>query len=236
MPRVLFLMPTKTYRASAFLAAAEKLNIDAVVGSEQKQALEVFTPDRTLTLDFSYPEKATQTIVEFAKTDPLNAIIPVDEDTAVIGSLAAKALGLPHNSSESVIAAREKQRMRAILNKADLPSPDYTVFSTHEEPEELAEKMDYPCVLKPLFLSSSRGVIRVNNSGEFVSAFKRIKKILANSEIIKLDPTLSQRIMIETFIPGDEVAVEGIFTEGKLKILAIFPTCLRLPAPRASCL
>ena len=222
MPRVLFLMPTKTYRASAFLAAAEKLNIDAVVGSEQKQALEVFTPDRTLTLDFSYPEKATQRIVEFAKKHPLNAIIPVDEDTAVIGSLAAEALGLPHNSSESVIAAREKQRMRAILNKADLPSPDYTVFSTHEEAEELAEKMDYPCVLKPLFLSSSRGVIRVNNFGEFVSAFKRIKKILANSEIIKLDPKLSQNIMIETFIPGDEVAVEGIFTEGKLKILAIF--------------
>ncbi|MCH8874452.1 hypothetical protein IH824_17100, partial [candidate division KSB1 bacterium] len=149
MPRVLFLMPTKTYRASAFLAAAEKLNIDAVVGSERKQALEVFTPDRTLTLDFSSPEKATQRIVEFAKKHPLNAIIPVDEDTAVIGSLAAEALGLPHNSSESVIAAREKQRMRAILNKADLPSPDYTVFSTHEEPKELAEKMDYPCVLKP---------------------------------------------------------------------------------------
>ena len=71
-------------------------------------------------------------------------------------------------------------------------------------------------------LSSSRGVIRVNNFGEFVSAFKRIKKILANSEIIKLDPKLSQNIMIETFIPGDEVAVEGIFTVGKLKILAIF--------------
>jgi len=222
MPRVLFLMPTKTYRASAFLAAAEKLNIDAVVGSEQKQALEVFTPDRTLTLDFSDPEKATQTIVEFAKTDPLNAIIPVDEDTAVIGSLAAKALGLPHNSSESVIAAREKQRMRAILNKADLPSPDYTVFSTHEEPKKLAQKIKYPCVLKPLFLSSSRGVIRANDPAEFVPSFKRIKKILADPAIIKLDPKLSQRIMIETFIPGDEVAVEGIFTEGKLKILAIF--------------
>ena len=222
MPRVLFLMPTKTYRASAFLAAAEKLNIDAIVGSEQKQALEVFTPDRTLTLDFSDPEKAKKVIVEFAEKHSLNAIIPVDEDTAVIGSLACKALGLPHNSPESAIAAREKQRMREILIKAGLPSPDYTVFSTQEEPEELAQKLKYPCVLKPLFLSSSRGVIRANEPVEFVSAFKRIKKILAEAEIIKVDKKLSRQILVEKFVRGDEVAVEGIFTEGKLKILTIF--------------
>jgi len=222
MPRVLFLMPTKTYRASAFLAAAEKLNIDAVVGSEQKQALEVFTPDRTLTLDFSDPEKAKKVIVEFAEKHSLNAIIPVDEDTAVIGSLACKALGLPHNSPESTIAAREKQRMREILIKAGLPSPEYTVFSTQEEPEELAQKLKYPCVLKPLFLSSSRGVIRANEPVEFVSAFKRIKKILAEAEIIKVDKKLSRQILVEKFVRGDEVAVEGIFTEGKLKILTIF--------------
>jgi len=222
MPRVLFLMPTKTYRASAFLAAAEKLNIDAIVGSEQKQALEVFTPDRTLTLDFSDPEKAKKVIVEFAEKHSLNAIIPVDEDTAVIGSLACKALGLPHNSPESAIAAREKQRMREILIKAGLPSPDYTVFSTQEEPEELAQKLKYPCVLKPLFLSSSLGVIRANEPVEFVSAFKRIKKILAEAEIIKVDKKLSRQILVEKFVRGDEVAVEGIFTEGKLKILTIF--------------
>jgi len=222
MPRVLFLMPTKTYRASAFLAAAEKLNIDAVVGSEQKQALEVFTPDRTLTLDFSDPEKTKKVIVEFAEKHSLNAIIPVDEDTAVIGSLACKALGLPHNSPESAIAAREKQRMREILIKAGLPSPDYTVFSTQEEPEELAQKLKYPCVLKPLFLSSSRGVIRANEPVEFVSAFKRIKKILAEAKIIKVDKKLSRQILVEKFVRGDEVAVEGIFTEGKLKILTIF--------------
>ncbi len=222
MPRVLFLMPTKTYRASAFLAAAVKLNIDAVVGSERKQALEVFTPDRTLTLDFSNPGKATQTIIEFAKKHPVNAIIPVDENTAVIGSLASEALDLPRNSPESAIAAREKQRMRAILNKADLPSPDSTVFSTKEEPKELAQKIKYPCVLKPLFLSSSRGVIRANEPAEFISAFKRIKTILSDPEIIKSDPKLSRQILVETFVPGDEVAVEGIFTEGKLKVLAIF--------------
>ncbi len=215
-------MPTKTYRASSFLAAAEKLSIDAVVGSEKKQALEVFTPDKTLTLDFSYPAKTIQKIVEFAQKKTLHAIIPVDEDTAVIGALASKALRLPHNPPESAFAAREKHLMRGILTKAGLPSPDYVVVPTQEEPAELAENADYPCVLKPLFLSSSRGVIRANDAAEFTSSFIKIKKILADPQIMKLDPKLSQKIMVESFIPGNEVAVEGIFTDGRLKILAIF--------------
>lgn len=222
MPRVLFLMPTKTYRTSAFLAAAQKLNLRVVVGSEQQQALELFTHDKTLTLDFCEPEKAAQTILEFAQKSSIDAIIPVDEDTAVIASIASKSLSLPHNSPASAIAARQKHRMREILTRAGLPSPAYQVFSTRDEPEELAKKIEYPCVLKPLFLSSSRGVIRANEQAEFVSAFNKILSILAEPEIVKVDKKLSQRIMVERFVPGDEVALEGIFTDGRLKVLTIF--------------
>ncbi|MFQ5675169.1 MAG: ATP-grasp domain-containing protein [bacterium] len=222
MSRILFLMPSQTYRASAFLSAAQKLHLDVVVGSEKRQALEVFTPDKTITLNFHDPQESVASIVKFAQGHPLDAIIPVDETTAVIASMASKALSLPHNLPEAVIASREKQRMRSILAKSGLPSPGNRIFSIHDNPADLSSEVDYPAVLKPLFLSSGRGVIRVNNSIEFIAAFRRIVAILSDLEVASQDTDLSQKIMLEDFVAGDEVAVEGIFTRGQLKILAIF--------------
>lgn len=222
MPRILFLMPSRTYRASAFLNAAQKLNLDIVVGSEKKQVLEVFTPDKTITLNFYDLTKCVERIVEFAKKYSLDAIIPVDETTAVIASMASKALSLPHNLPEAAIASREKHRMRSVLTKSGLPSPRTRIFSIRDNPADLSMEVDYPAVLKPLFLSSSRGVVRVNNSNEFIAAFKSIIAILSDPEVVSQDRDLSQKIMLEDFIAGDEIAVEGIFTDGQLKVLAIF--------------
>lgn len=216
MPRVLFLMPTQTYRASAFLNAAFKLKLDAIVATEKQQALEAFTPQTTLTLDFHHPERATEKIVHLAREKPLDAILPVDEKTVVIATLAAQKLGLKHNSAEAALIARDKSRLRRILSEAELPSPSFRVVPITDSPDMIAKALTYPCVVKPLYLSRSRGVVRVNTREEFTSAFEDIKTIVAEAD----EP--SDEILIEEYIPGEEVALEGIFTEGELKVLAIF--------------
>lgn len=222
MARILFLIPTKTYRASAFLAAAEKLALEVVVASERRQALEPLTENKTLTLDFSNPDGASENIVAFASRVKLDAIIPVDEDTAVVAALALKTLGLPHNSPESAIAAREKPRMRTLLRDAGLPSPDFSLVSVEDDFATVAKEMSYPCVLKPTFLSSSRGVIRADDARSFVNAASRISTILENLELSTYDQKLAGKILVEEYIPGEEVALEGLLTDGHLKTLAIF--------------
>jgi len=222
MHRVLFLMPTRTYRASVFLKAAQQLNIEAVVGTDQSQALEKIVPGKTLVLNFHDPEAAKQPIVELANEYPINAIIPVDEDTAVLAATAAEALSLHHNSVASVYAAREKHRMRKILKEASLPSPQFDLYSIDDDPKEIASQVTFPCVVKPVFLSASRGVIRANDTEEIVQAFNKIVSILQEPEVVKRGGALARQILVETFIPGTEVALEGIFTDGKLKVLAIF--------------
>lgn len=221
-PRVLFLMPTKTYRANAFLAAANKLQLDIVVGTERQQALQAFTPGKTLTLNFLEPTEAAETIVRYAAQQPVAAIIAVDEDTAVVAAKASQALGLPHNSPEAAIAAREKHRMRKLLAAAGLASPNFKVVSIKDAPESIAKAVAFPCVLKPIFLSSSRGIIRANDEAEFVEAFHRIEAILKTPEIVKQGKELSNYILVEDFIPGEEVVLEGIFTNSRLNVLAIF--------------
>ena len=216
MARVLLLMTTRTYRAWAFLEAARRLGVDVVVGSEQHRSPASRSRHTTLTLDFGRPTQVVRRILAFAEDHPLDAVVGVDDDTTILAALAAAALGLPHNSVESVLATRDKYRMRRLLASAGLPSPRFKRLSTAVDPAVVARRAPYPCVLKPVALSGSRGVIRANAPDEFVDAFRRIVAML------EADGTGHRHLLLETFLPGPEVALEGLLTGGKLRVLALF--------------
>ena len=215
-------MTTTTYRASAFLEAARRLDMPVVVGSDREQALSAASPAGHLTLDFLAPEKATGAIVEFAKHYPIRAVVAADDDGAILAAMAAAALGLPHSGVDAVAAARDKHRMREVLAAAGVPSPRSELVSIDEDPHDVARRVIFPCVVKPLFLSASRGVIRADDPAQFAAAFRRLIAILRRPEVAAEGGALAQQILVETFIPGSEVALEGLLSEGKLRMLALF--------------
>src|SRR6202022_2255093 len=134
----------------------------------------------------------------------------------------AEALGLPHNSVEAVKAARYKDVMRLALGEAEgVLSPAFWVLGTDEDPTQLAQRVPYPCVLKPLSLAASRGVIRADNPRQFAEAFRTITAILGEADLDPADPGASQ-VLVEEFIPGREVALEGLLIDGALTTLALF--------------
>jgi biotin carboxylase len=220
--RILLLLPTKTYRAEAFLSAASQLGVGVAIGSDQPQTLSELSPRKSLVLNFSKPEKATEKIVALAETHPLDAIVGVDDGTTVLVSMAAKALSLPHNSVESARMTRSKYEMRKVIAAAGIPSPRYELVSINTDPTEAANCISFPCVLKPLCLSASRGVIRANDTEEFAAAFRRIVHILQSPDLKARKDPRTQQILVEDFMPGIEVALEGILIQGHLKVLAIF--------------
>lgn len=222
MHRLLLLMTTTTYRAGQFLEAARKLGVPVVVGSDREQALAAANPAGHLTLDFLAPEKAADAIVAFAKEHPVRAVVAADDDGVILAAMAAAALGLPHNDVEAVSAARNKHRMREVLAAAGIPSPRSTLVSIDEDPHDVARRMSFPCVIKPLFLSASRGVIRADDPAQFVAAFERLSAILRRPEVAAQGGALARQILVETFIPGVEVALEGLLVEGGLRVLALF--------------
>src|SRR5262245_55222776 len=210
MPRLLLLMTTTTYRAHDFREAARRLGIDVVVGSDRPQALAALTPGKTLALDFQYPEAAAQVIVTFARERPLDAIVAVDDDGVLLAAIASEALGLAHNSVASVHAARNKHHMRQLLAAAGLPVPRFWCFSTAAKAADAACAVQFPCVVKPLFLSASRGVIRADDPTQFVAAFQRLSALLHMPEVLARGGALAHQLLVETFIPGTEVALEGL--------------------------
>ncbi len=215
-PRVLLLMATRTYRARAFLEAARRLGVPVVVGSERRQALAGRVRNTTLALDFRRPDRAVRRIVAFAAEHPFAAVVGVDDDTTVLAAQAAAALGLPHNPAPAVRAARDKYRARRLLAAAGLPSPRFERLSVDDDPATAAARAPYPCVLKPVALAASRGVIRADDPSQFVAAFERIRAILVG------DGGVQRHLLVESFLPGPEVALEGLLTNGTLRVLALF--------------
>jgi biotin carboxylase len=219
---VLLLLPTTSYRTGDFLRAAASLGVEVVVGCEEPSTLERLNPSGLLTLDFRDPAACARAVGERARLLPIDAVVGVDEDTAVAAAAIAEALGLPHNPIEAVEAARHKGRMRERLARAGAPSPAFRVFFLEEDAARVARSVAYPCVLKPTFLAASRGVIRANRPEEFEAAWKRIAGILAEPDVAQRGGAAAREILVEDFVPGAEVALEGLLRRGLLRTLALF--------------
>ncbi len=221
MPRVLLLLSRTSYRAEAFVAAAHRLDVDVTVGSNHKQALADLTPGGSLMLGVEYVDRAVAVIVRFASYYPLAAIVAAEDDFAQVAAAASEALGLTHHPLEAVRSARNKAVMRQRLEAAGLPSPWFHVASVDDDAEAAAANARYPCVLKPLALSASRGVIRADTPAEFGRAWSRIRAILAQHDAVTRSGHAVAEILIEAYMPGREVAVEGIVVGGELRTLAV---------------
>ena len=222
MARVLLLLPTTTYKASDFLAAAERLRLDVTVASEEASALEGLSAPGLMTLDFRDPRACAVKAAAFAKEYPIDAVVGVDEQTALVATAIAQELGLPHNPVSAAEAAGDKAWMRELLFEAGVPSPRARLFQLAEGPGAAVPFVQFPCVVKPTFLSASRGVIRANDPGELAAAWKRLEAILAQPDVAAKGGGAARQVLVEDFVPGVEVAVEGILKDGKLHVLAIF--------------
>ncbi len=215
--RVLLLLSAHTYRGGAFLEAAESLGLEVVRGVDVPEELaeQWRVP---LGLEFDDLERSTEKVVEYARQRPLDAIISVDDSASLLAARASAALGLPHNSPQAALAARDKYEMRKLLAAGSVPVPQFMRYSLLQDPKVLASRVSYPCVVKPLRLSGSRGVIRADGPEEFATAFERLKRLLLSEGNVP-DTT---NVLVEEFIPGVEVALEGLLTNGDLQVLALF--------------
>ena len=218
----MLLLHTTTYHAHDFVEAARSSGVETVVGSEKRQALESMQPGRTVTIDLDSPARAAAQIARFARSQPLDAIVPTDDRTAIVAAMASEMLGLRHNPPGAALTALNKNKLREILLRAGVATPRYHLERATEDPAVAASRAAYPCVLKPTFLAASRGVIRADTPEEFRAAFTRIGRILKLPEVEVKDREAAGMILVEEFIPGVEVALEGLLSRGRLKVLALF--------------
>ena len=210
---MLLLLPSTTYRTTAFVEAARKIGAELTVASETPSTFESANPDGLLTLSLQEPARAAQEAEAFHRKHPIAAVVGVDDDTAIVAALTAQRLGLKGNPVQAALAARDKHQQRELLARAGVPIPRFMLRRLNEDPAVIARSVTYPCVVKPLRLSASRGVMRADNVQGFITAQHRLNAIVCEPEA---------SFLVEEFIPGYEVALEGLVVNRRLHVLAIF--------------
>jgi biotin carboxylase len=217
MDRLLLILPSATYRAADFIAAARVLGVAVTVASERRAAMSATMGSAALTLPLSDPDRAAAAIVAAASETPFAAIVGVDDQGVMAAALASESLGLAHNSPLAVARTRDKAAMRRALAEHAIRQPPFVAVEADEDGTAAAEALGLPCVVKPLSLSGSRGVIRANDLREVRAAVTRVRAILVAAGRPAAEP-----LLLEGYIPGVEVAVEALMREGELEVLAIF--------------
>lgn len=214
--RVLLLLPTATYRAPDFVAAAAALGVEVVVGSEQAQAMAAAMGDRALVVPLSDPVASADAVEALHRRAPVAAVVAVDEQGVVAAATASARLGFRHNPPAAVAATRDKAAMRRLLGAAGLPQPPHREAAAGDDIAGLAAAVGFPCVVKAMSLSGSRGVIRADTAEEAVMVAERVRSIATTAG------APDQTVVVEAFVPGAEVAVEALLRNGELHVLATF--------------
>ena len=226
MTRVMLLIPTASWRAPDFMAAAERLGLDVVVASDIDQPLADMYPGRWLTLPYHDPRRGAQAVSRYADRFPLDAVVAVDDPGIHLAALASEALELPANRAEAVLATRDKSVLRERLAAAGVPSPAWHVARFADDFSAtlgaVDERIGWPVVIKPLALNGSRGVIRANDADALRRAIGRLQRLLTAPAVRDECGETADRFLIEGYIPGGEVALEGLLRGGQLHTLALF--------------
>ena len=213
------LLPQSSYRGDDLLAAAARLGVDLFVASDRCHVLAEQWTEGSLPLDFTDPEGAAMALAEAVRPRAPAAVLGTDDQTAVIAARAARLLGLPHDAPEAVEAARNKRLSRERLREAGVPVPRFQVVRLGGA---IPDDLPFPCVVKPLVLSGSRGVIRADDRAALAAALDRVGRLLQSPQVaVRRDAELSS-VLVEEFLPGPEVALEGLLTRGELAVLAVF--------------
>jgi biotin carboxylase len=225
---LLLLLPSFTYRAPDFVEAARRLKVDLVVASDRPQALRGIMGDRALVLDPRRPDAAVRAVTALARRRPLDAVVAVDDQGVELAALVAQALGVAHNPVSAVAATRDKAAMRAALGRARVPQPGWRLVEERDGAAGVTaavRALGPPCVLKPVGLSASRGVIRVDDAAAAPAVAERVRAIARDGG------QGDAPILVEGYVGGPEVAVEALLRAGELSVLAVFDKPDRLEGP-----
>ncbi len=218
-PQILVVASKLGYQIRTFDEAAANLGMDLHFATDRCHLLDDPWGDRAIPVSFDDPAAPFESLSD----EPFDGILAVGDRPALMAAHLAESLALTFHPPAAVAAARNKFLSRECFRDAGMFVPEYRTLAVDSNPQDILDAAPvFPCVLKPLGLSGSRGVIRANDPGEFKSAFARIRKLLNDPEIRRFHEEQDRLILIEEFIPGREFALEGVMTRGALQVLAIF--------------
>ncbi len=220
--RVLLLATTTGYQTRMFAEAALRADVELIYATDRCDQLDDPWSDRAIAVRFHEERKSVDAVLTAVGERSVNAVVAVGDRPAVLAAYLSRLLGLPGHPPDAAAAARDKRLTRARLKAAGLLTPASVTVPVSADAATLLARLSFPVVVKPTVLSASRGVIRADDASAFVTAFDRLRRLLASADVRELRDPESDVVQVEEYIPGLEYALEGLLEHGVLRRLAIF--------------
>jgi len=210
------------YQTRSFDAAARRLGVRLVFVTDRCHELSNPWGDDALAVRFDAPEHAAGRALQEFRKRHFDGVVALGDRPTIAAAYTARGLGLAANHPVAVEACHNKLRMREVFREAGLPSPWFRAVALTPEPEPALLGIKYPCVIKPMSLSASQGVMRADNRDDFLAAISRLKHLFERPELRSQREGDFSQALVEDYIPGEEVATEAVLIDGALKLLTIF--------------
>lgn len=222
MKRVLLFATTTGYQIRSFGDAAQKVGVQLLFASDRCDQLEDPWWDQAIPVRFHEEARSLQAVLDAVSGSRIHGVLAVGDRPTILAAQVAQALALPGNPPEAARASRNKLESRGAFKAAGLPTPAFTAVSLDDDPRKVAASIPYPCVVKPLALSGSRGVMRADDPASLAAAFQRLRRILGSIDVQEERDAVHTVALVESFVRGQEFAVEGLLDDGVFRPLAIF--------------
>ena len=219
LPRVLLVATTTGYQTRAFGEAAERLGVGLALATDRCRTLENPWRDAAIPVRFHDEPASVRAIAREAARQPFSGVLAVGDRPVALAARAAEALGLPWHPPAAARACRSKLETRERLRAAGLPVPWYRTLAIADRQVGMPA---FPCVVKPLSLSGSRGVIRADTPADLERAVTRVRHLLRSRDVRALREADAETLLVEGYLPGEEYAIEGLLDQGRLRVLAVF--------------
>ncbi|MEU5390089.1 ATP-grasp domain-containing protein [Streptomyces tibetensis] len=179
--------------------------------------------DSVLTVETNDQAALEAAVLELHRAEPFEAVLPGSDIYVTATARVAAALDLPGLPVATVDRVRDKSVMRAAVAEAGLRTPRFAQATTDAELRAAAERVGFPCVLKPVACSGSIHVSRADDLDQLTAAFQRL--------VTDPEPDMGKlhehRVLVEEYVQGPEFSADGYVLEsGEITVVALSRTLL----------
>ena len=144
-------------------------------------------------------------LLKISRNKQISIVLADQTDRVVpVAAFLNEELGLNGIRPDTAQVFTDKLAMRKALAGSDVRMPRYAEVATVREALQAATKWGYPSILKPKNSQASLGVFKVADEHELRDHFAA-----------SMNESRDGRILVEEFIDGTEVTVEGFSLDGK---------------------
>lgn len=219
--RTILLVNTGSIKKRFIVQKLKKMGLKIIALNREKNWAQPYI-DYWIIADNTNHQEALLAVKEFitanSKIKIDGAVTFWEDDVLLTSKIVDKFnfIGIPFNISQKV---RNKFLFREFCEKNKLPAPKHTFIHSLIDVEKIANEFNFPLVIKPVFGASSAYVIKAENKEELLNAYDYIKKNISTNAESSL--TEGFDVFIEEYIEGDEVDVDIILQNGKIKFSSI---------------